>query len=153
LSHIAQIELQVNDLDALKAAAEKLGLIFREGQRHYRWYGRSVGDYPLPEGFTAADLGKCDHALSVRENPGAYEVGVVQKKDGSGFQLLWDFWNRGRSYGDFGKGLEDVVGENACKLQQEYAVEVAKKYWLGQGWQVTEDRKEDGTVQLNAVQF
>ena len=153
MSHVATIELQVTDLDALKAAAEKLGLVFHEGRRNYRWYGRSIGDYPLPEGMTASDLGKCSHTLSVRDNPQAYEIGVVKKKDSSGFVLAWDFWNRGRNYGDQGLGLQDVVGENACRLQQEYAVEVAKKYWLGQGWQVTENRKEDGTVVLNAAQF
>jgi hypothetical protein len=143
-------------LDALKAAAEKLGLEFRENQKTYKWWGRSVGDYPLPEGFKAEDLGKCDHAICAPNNPGAYEIGVVERKDGEpGQVLLWDFYNNGLDYHYSGqcKGMVEYVGEGACKLQQEYAVEVAKKYWLAQGWQVTEERKEDGTVTLNAAQF
>jgi hypothetical protein len=147
LSHVATIDLAVTDLDALEAAANKLGLEMIRGQKTYRWWGHSVGDYPLPAGFTANELGKCESALRVKNNPGAYEIGIVGRRDGEpGVVLLWDFYSGGY-------GLQEKVGEGACKLQQEYAVEVAKKYWLGQGWQVTEDRKEDGTVQLNAVQF
>jgi hypothetical protein len=137
----------VTDLDALEAAAEKLGLEMVRGQKTYRWWGHSVGDYPLPAGFHSDELGKCQHALRVKNNPGAYEVGIVERRDGEpGYTLLWDFYSGGY-------GLQEKVGAGACKLQQEYAVEVAKKYWLAQGWQVTEERKEDGTVTLNAAQF
>lgn len=120
MSHIAEIELQIKDLQALKEAAKALGLELREGQETYRWYGRSVGDYPLPAGFTKEDLGKCEHALSIPGSPYAYEIGVVARKDGKpGYTLLWDFWQGGY-------GLEEKVGRNAIDLQREYAFAVSK---------------------------
>lgn len=159
MSHVATIEIQIKDLAALKQAAKDLGLEFRENQKTYRWYGYSVGDYPLPAGFTEAELGKCEHALSLGDahrtftvgsgthNYGAppYEVGITRRKDGKpGYVLLWDFWNHGL-------GLEDVVGKNAEKLVQRYAVNVAKNKVKAQGYAVTEARKQDGTVVLQAV--
>jgi hypothetical protein len=139
LSHVATIELEVKDLGALREAADALGLEFVEGQQAYRWYGSSQGDYPLPEGFTAEDLGKCEHAIRIpidKQKPDPsfglmpYEVGVVKRRDGRpGYTLLWDFWNRGC-------GLQDHVGENCSRLKQEYALAVAKRQARLQGFRV-----------------
>ena len=77
MSHIAKIELEINDLESLKAACEALGFNFMANQTTYRWFGRWVGDTPLPEGVSIEELGKCTHAIHV---PAAvFEVGVVQK--------------------------------------------------------------------------
>ena len=145
MSHITTIELDIKDLDALKVAAEKLGLEFRRGQSTYRWYGRKIGSDPLPVGFKESDLGKCEHALSVKGNPGAYEIGIVKRRDGRpGYSLLVDWW-------DGAKGLTAKVGDNANMLRQGYATEITKRYWRKKGYAVTETRREDGTVILNAV--
>ena len=115
MSHVAKIAVEINDLGALKEAAKALGLEFKENQKTYRWWGYSVGDYPLPEGFKASDLGKCDHALSIPNNNTAYEVGVVKRKDGKpGYELLWDFYAGG-------KGLTAKVGGKGEKLVQAYS--------------------------------
>jgi hypothetical protein len=146
MSHVVMIDLEIRDLDALAAAASKLGLDLVRGQTRYRWYGRSVGGSPLPEGFQASDLGKCEHAIRVQgSSPQTYEIGVVRRRDGrQGYTLLWDFWNGGY-------GLQEKVGENADKLKQAYATEVSRRYWVRKGYRVTETRKEDGTVLLKAV--
>lgn len=143
MSHVAQIETEVRDLEALKSACRRLGLEFVAGQRTYRWYGRSVGDYPLPEGFSEKDLGKCDHAIRVPGNDRAYEVGVVKRKDGRpGWTLLWDFWQGGY-------GLQEKVGEGAGRLKQAYALEAARKAAQRAGHRVLgETQKADGTVVL-----
>jgi hypothetical protein len=73
-SHVAKVKCDIRDLEALDAAARRCGLILKRGQKHYRWYGRSVGDTPLPEGYTAAMLGKCDHALAIPGNTRAYGI-------------------------------------------------------------------------------
>jgi hypothetical protein len=110
LSHIARIELEIKSLEDLKAACNELGLKFNENEQSYKWYGRWVGDAPLPEGIKEEDLGKCDHCIHV---PGAqYQIGVI-KQDGK-YRLLWDSWKAG--------GLEDVLGRNAGLLKQAYAV-------------------------------
>lgn len=142
MSHVATVEIEIKDLDALRVACKRIGLEFREGQKKYKWYGHHVGDYPLPAGFTQAELGRCDHALAVpNADKNTYEVGVVKRKDGPGFVLLWDFFAGGM-------GLEEVVGPECSKLRQAYAVEVAKKKAIQGGFMVTEKQLAGGKIQL-----
>ena len=135
--HVAVISLQIKSLDALKAACQRLGLEFREGQTSYAWFGTSIGDAPLPEGFTKEDLGKCSHAIHV---PGAnYEIGVVFR-DGA-WRLLWDSWGSG--------GLVDALGKDCNRLRQAYGVEAAKLEAQRQGYSVWETQLDDGGIRLN----
>lgn len=127
MSHVVAIKLEIKDLDALAKAAEMLGLEFKRDQKTFRWYGTHVGDYPLPQGFKASDMGHCDHALSVKGDSRAYEVGVCRTRDGSeGYCVLFDFWAGGH-------GLVEKIGPEAKKLRQAYAVQVAKKQLLRAG--------------------
>ena len=132
MSHVARIEIDIKDLDALKAACVQLGLEFVPNQQSYAWYGQYVGDTPLPDGFTAADLGRCDHAIRV---PGArYEVGVVHRN--GKYHLLWDFYRSG--------GLERVLGKGAGRLKQAYSVERVRREARLQGYRLRERRTERG---------
>jgi len=132
MSHVARIQLEIKDLCTLKQACTRLGLEFLEGRRTYRWYGRYMEDYPLPEGFCFDDLGKCDHAISV--TGAAYEVGVVKRS--GGYLLLWDFWEEG--------GLEKILGKNAGRLKQAYAVTRTMVEAKRKGYQVREQRTQKG---------
>lgn len=135
MSHVATVDLHVTDLKALAAAAAACGCELIEGQQKYKWYGRSVGDYPLPAGFSAQDLGKCEHAIRVKRKEGTfagqtYEVGVCKRRDGKpGYTLLWDFWQGGF-------GLEQAVGKEAKALRSNYAVEVAANKLRAKGCRV-----------------
>jgi len=132
MSHIAKIELDINDLETLRTACERLGLEFIENQTRYKWYGSWVGDTPLPEGITIEDLGKCDHAIRV---PGAqYEIGIVRKDQK--YMLLWDFWHYG--------GLEQKIGKNARRLKQAYAVERVRKEAKLKGHRICEQKTSQG---------
>ena len=117
MSHVSTIQCEIKSLDALKAACENLGFTFKENQKHYKWFGSWVGDYPMPEGFSAEELGHCEHAIAV---PGAnYEIGVVKAKTHPGYQLMYDFWVSG--------GLEPKVGKDGWKMTQEYVIEQTKE--------------------------
>ena len=133
MSHISKIELQIKDLEALKIACEQCGYQFVEGQKTYEWYGRFVGDSPMPEGLTEADLGKCDHAIKV---PGAsYEIGV--KKMGSHYEMMFDYWQSGGL-----KGKPD-------KLFQPYAIAATKRAVKANRYRVYRENKLDnGAVEL-----
>jgi len=98
-------------LSAMKAGAKRLGWEFRTGQKTYAWFGRFVGDTPMPEGLTVDDLGKCDHAIRV---PGAkYEIGIC--KVAGGYELRYDYFKPG--------GLNpEMLG----KFSQAYAAEQLK---------------------------
>lgn len=136
MSHVTTIETEEEsyDIDALKQMCLDEGWEWREGQTTYKWYGTHVGDYPIPAGFTKADMGRCNHAIRI---PGAsYEIGVVNK--GGKVKLLWDFWGSG--------GLPQKLGQKAEKLKQAYTVAKVKvtakkhgrKYWTKEsskpGW-------------------
>jgi hypothetical protein len=124
--------MTIKDLDTLRAACEQMGLQFIADQKTFSWYGRSVGDYPIPEGFIADDMGKCDHAIRV---PGAeYEVGIVHRN--GRYNLLWDFYRAG--------GLERVLGKGACRLKQAYSVERVRREARMKGYHVQERKTEKG---------
>jgi len=119
VSHTVEMDFEPHDLECLKLAAEACGLeVLHKGT--YRWYGRYMGDYPLPEGFTAKDMGRCDFALAVKGKPNAYEVGVVKARGRKGYALLFDFYCGGY-------GLEGAIGRRGGKLIQEYQAAVGRK--------------------------
>lgn len=147
MSHVATVDVEITNLDWLEKACRKVGLEFWRDQRTYRWFGKHVGDYPLPTGFSKDELGKCRHALGLPSSAGpqamsAYQVGVVPRRDGRpGWSLLWDFFNGGC-------GLRDVVGENCSKLVQAYSTVAARETAIRQGMRVTEQQLADGSIRL-----
>jgi hypothetical protein len=144
MSHVCTISIRIKSLDALKAAVAELGAEWREGQTRYKWYGHSVGDTPLPEGMTVADLGKCSHAIHV---PGVnYEIGVVRNKDGDGYTLACDFFG---GYGEHDGGkLLQKFGEGCQKLTQIYAVQLTTLAAKKKGLTVARSLQADGKIAL-----
>ena len=130
MSHTVSIKVEfAPDLKVLRAACESLGWTLLEGQKTHKWYGRWMGDYPMPEGFKAEDLGKCAHAIRV---PGAsYEIGLVPTASGN-LKPVWDFWNKGSRAG----GLSKETGDT---LVAAYAVCAAEQAAQDQGWLTERD--------------
>ena len=118
----------MKSLEAIRLACAQLGLTWKENKKSFGWWGTSVGNYPLPPGFTKDDMGKCDHAIGV---PGTtWEIGVValtgkkrpldkitgQPIEGC-YTLLWDF------FGSKGRPITDAIGDKGGKFAQEYAAQ------------------------------
>ena len=123
-------------------ATEGVKVSFVRDQKTYRWYGRSVGDYPIPEGFTAEDLGKCDHVITVDGSD--YDIGVVRNKTNDGtYSLLFDFWGTG-------KQIVDVLGNQTEKLKSAYNEQVALKVARSKGHRVQMFRNSQGKRVLRA---
>lgn len=124
MSHITTIHIEIRDLDALQSACVDLGATLVRNVPTYIWYGRRVGDYPLPEGMAEADLGKCAHVIRV---PGIrYEIGVVQR--GQGYTLAYDFWGKGQVIGGLvhdGQKLKERFGDGLTQLVDHYGAQVA----------------------------
>jgi hypothetical protein len=139
MSHVTAIDINITDLKALQGAVQELGAEWRGGQKTYEWYGHSVGDYPLPAGFTAADLGKCEHAIRLAGTD--YEIGVVKKKDGSGYTCLYDFWGPGMK-------LKSHFGDGLAKLKQMYGVHKATAAARAKGYMVQRRPQKNGTIKL-----
>lgn len=146
MSHVVSIKTEMKDVAAIRATCAELGLTFCENQKKYSWWGRSVGDYPLPIGFKAEDLGKCDHAIKV---PGtSWEVGVVKARNADGTQregytLFFDF------YGSQGRPITQALGGNeAKKFLQLYGVNKATIEAKKRGLMVRRQAGKNGAIQL-----
>lgn len=154
MSHIATVDLEVHDLDALAEAAERVGLQLVYGQQTYHWFGSNVSNYPLPEGFTTADLGRCEHAIRIPPDAAAaagrlpYEIGIARRRDGKdGWLLFWDFW-----MGGF--GLQERAGPNCEHLSREYAGITATREAMLHGFTLGEElRREDGSIRLELIRY
>lgn len=149
MSHLVSIDMEnVTDLDALEKAAPEFGMELVRDVHTYRWWGHSVGDYPLPKGFKESDLGKCDHVLRVKGNSGAYEIGITKAKNGQpGYQLLYDF------YGSAGRAVQNCVGSDSSNLKRFYSKEYGINHWKKKGFRVTTKTREDGTIVGEAVRM
>jgi hypothetical protein len=144
MSHVVNIDFTVLDLDALEAAARQRGLELVRGRETFKWYGHHVGDYPLPEGFTSADMGKCEHVLRVARDGGkAYEIGLVRRRDGApGWTLMFDFFGAG------GRALQAVAGAKCSLIRQAYSAEVTRRQAARHGWRVQQSVQPDGSLRL-----
>lgn len=141
MSHVFDTKLVVLDLDALSKACESISMELVLNQKNYKWYGHHVGDYPLPAGFSASDMGRCDHVLRIKGNRTAYEVGVCKRRDGQeGYTLIYDFWAGGH-------GLESVIGDKGKTLKQSYQEQVIRKKLELKGLRgITRRVLEDGRI-------
>lgn len=166
MSHVATVDVEITNLDDLDAACKRIGLELVRGQTEYRWYGAHVGDYPLPDGFSVDDLGKCEHAIRVpldspfyllspsvvgnvviSEIP--YEIGVVRRRDGKpGFQLLWDFYRGGVGLNEFVGGPKSNHDGKMPKLKQSYAFAAASRVAKQRGFRVLEQQLPNGSVRM-----
>lgn len=119
MSHVITSKAQITDLDMLEKACAALGLELARDQETFRWYGEHVGDYALPDGFEAEEMGKCSHAIRIPNDDRAYEIGVVERRDGKdGYCLMFDFFMGGY-------GMQEKVGQMCERLVTEYASEIA----------------------------
>jgi len=153
MSHVAKIDIEIKDLESLQKAAEDCGLIMNYGQKNYRWYGQWVNDYAKGDaaykhGIDPKDYGKCEHALSIPGNPGAYEVGVVKNPNGEGWVLIWDFYGGGH-------GLQKHLGgsKDCVKLMNAYSKHVVIKQANMLGYTYEEEVDEEGAVCLTLTDY
>lgn len=102
----------------------------------YRWYGRSVGDYPIPAGFIVEELGKCVHRIRF---PGiGYDIGVVPSKTTPGeYVLIADFYGPG-------KRLPDKIKQ----IKVEYAVAAALAWAQAKGYRNVRVQRASNMAQV-----
>ena len=122
MSHLTVIPHTIRNLNALKVASEKLGLEYRENQRSFKWFGTQ---------------GNCDHAIGLKHNSSAYEVGVVKKaKAEAEYELKFD---------SFDSALADVVGYSMEHLLQGYAQQLVLQE-MPFGWDYTMQKQQNGDL-------
>lgn len=158
MSHVATIDIEINDLEALTAAAKRLGGVVEQAKT-YKWWGRSMGDYPIPAGFTAAELGKCHHkinfpelnAVAIQQGHRAYEVGIIDKEQlppdhpaqtayPGRYILQWDFF--------YGPLCQVMGGDKGQAMKHAYGVETTIAAARRRGHRVTETKLPNGRTRL-----
>ena len=149
MSHVIASNAVYTDLEVLEAVCEPLGLELVRDKSTFRWWGRHVGDYPVPEGFTADDMGKCEHVIRVKDVEGSrtasdapYEVGLVAARgeNQEGYVPMFDF------YGGPGRQIQALVGEGCNDLTDAYVMGLAEK--LLPNWMQEAEPQADGSMVL-----
>ena len=121
MSHVDTNMVLIKDLAVLQdTIRQHTDVEFILHRKTYKWYGASVGDYPLPPGITKDMLGKCDHVIRLKGCE--YEIGVV-RVDG-GWRLAYDFWGPGQA-------LKQRFGDKLNGLMDEYQHQLARKTMKG----------------------
>jgi hypothetical protein len=150
MSHVADVDLEIKDLDSLAKAADDLGFELVRGKKNFKWYGRFMNDWNNAEraaalkGFDPSKFGECDHVLRIKGAPeGQYEIGLVKHPSGkAGWVPLYDAYGVGRN-------LETKCGGVGLpKLKQEYSKQVSQKTVKRMGYRVNIFTLPDGRIQV-----
>lgn len=124
------IQCEVRDLDALAAAAVRLGGVLTRGKQTFRYY--------------AGQTDRCAHAITF---PGcAFEVGVRETGEAGVFALAWDPYRTDRLGVLLG-------GEGAPLLVQAYGIEKARAEMTADGWTVAEVVHADGDIEVVGTEW
>ena len=128
MSHTAVLEVAVHDLVCLQKACQELGAELVLEKKSFKCY---------------AGTEECDHAIRIKNDSKAYEIGVLRiSTQPETYELKTDFWQGG-------KGLIAYVGQDACKLYQAYNAALFEAR-LPFGYSVTRQLQADGEVVMVA---
>jgi hypothetical protein len=153
LSHVvAHPDVSFSDTDALASACEELGLEFRPGQKTWKWWGSWMDDYDRADaayraGVDPKNYGKSSHAIRVKGDKEAYEIGLVPSPKGDGSWMpVYDF------YGEYGKRIQQKAGKNLEKLNGKYAEHAIRAQAQKQGHAVRKVVTPQGHTQMIVTQ-
>ncbi len=107
---------------------------WKEGQKQFKWYVNGASAEQIASGF-----GKCEHAIGCENTSYNYEIGVVRRKDGEGWQLVFD---------PYDSRLAEKVGRTCEKLVAAYSEEYAIDFASKNGFSVERSINADGHVEL-----
>lgn len=127
MSHVATVDVEILDLDALDAACKRCGLELVRDRESFRYY--------------RGNRAPCDHLIRMPGNEKAYEIGVLKLDGKPGYTLRYD---------DFmgGYGMVSASGNECSALRQHYAAVVAMRTAQRQGYRVNEQRLSNGKIKL-----
>ena len=148
MSHVVahpNICFRIED-NSLQDACAELGLEFREGQKTWKYWGSWANDYHQADaaykhGIDPKDYGKSTHAIVVKDDNGAYEIGLVPSPKGDGSWMpVYDF------YGNPGKKIQEKAGAKLEKLNAKYAEHSVRNQAQREGRAFRKDVDRHGNV-------
>lgn len=149
MSHVTCSKVIIEDIDALEAACKRMGLTFVRDKKNYKWWGEWLNDWGNNErqanlrGIDPDQFGKCDHLIRVPDADEGYEIGVTRRKDGAGWQVVWDDVHN--------NAINKAIGAEGQKLTALYAEEVCRKHAEEIGAQMECIELEDGNLRIELI--
>ena len=152
MSHVTTGSICITNLKDLEHAVKRLGGTLVEGQKTHRWFGKFMDDWQqsggkaaVERGFDPKTFGTCEHAIRIHDhNERSYEIGVVNRSDGKGFDLIWDVW------GTEGKKITAAFGPDASFLKNEIGIAATQRAYRGKRVVVKRHSREKATVRVYA---
>jgi hypothetical protein len=143
LSHVSCSKVIVADIDLLKKIVGANPLMKWHDRKTYKWFGSWEKDYNADDaayknGFDPKDYGKCDWAISVEGCE--YEIGVVKRKDGEGWTLVWDFYHNPK------------LTPASHQLMSDYSEAYIRQHAERNGFMVEEQIDAEGNLILTMMQ-
>lgn len=149
MSHLNACVPVISELDILrKAATEFGGLIWNEGARTYNGKKTFRSYYcheNSPDAGRVLDeqikaLGVLEHSITITGCN--YEIGVVRKKDGSGYTLAFDSHDGSAAR---------IVGDRCEKLVTAYTETLFREEYARAGFMLERHVEDDGSIVLVAT--
>ena len=133
MSHFTQVETKINDLVALKAALQEMGMELEEATQ---------GQLVKVRGWKGSTL-TAEARIQASQS---YDIGLQLTGDGT-YRLVADWW-----------GIEEETNQEAQKLQQKitqcYAKHKVKAEVARQGFTLDQEQVEaDGTIKLSVSKW
>jgi hypothetical protein len=139
MSHLTASSIIITDIDILKKAVAGFhGLTWNEGATTYRWY---VNDKERKKELEA-EQGQCEHSISIAGSRYGYEVGVVRRKDGEGYSLVFDSHDTAAA-DKIGAGCEKII----AAYGEAYTRDFAEKH----GFICEQSTDEEGNIVLTMI--
>ena len=125
MSHFTTINIRINDIRALKDAANEMGLTVSENTE-----ARGFGSHRI----------RGDYVINLN---GPFDAAVRKMEDGSGYEVIADLWHG---------HVESELGKNFGTLKQLYGVHKTMREARNQGMSVRRKKRRDGAVRLSVCQ-
>lgn len=142
MSHLVSSTVIITDLDILKKTVASFGgLTWMEGQTQFKWYYQArahlADSYVKEQNRQESQFGACEHAIRIKGSD--YEIGVVKRKDGEGYSLVFD---------PIDGTMTNKVGPACEKLIAAYSEEMIREWAAKNGFMLEQDTDAEGNIVL-----
>lgn len=143
MSHLTTVETQIEHPDAIRLAAETLGVQLQVDAIPRFYYGVRAATSEAARAIAEREAQVCDFVLVL---PGAYDLGLKRQADGR-YAFVCDSELLSGRYGQADPGRQ-LLGDHGSRFLQEYAAATATLWAQGQGYAVDRTLLASGDVEL-----
>lgn len=149
MSHVTVQEAKVDNITDASVGAEACGMEVVKADR-FKWFGQWVNDWhtkdaAVTQGYDPKTFGRCEYVIRRKDrHPSAYEIGLIPRKDGKGWDMMYDTYSTG------GKLVEEKAGRKLAKLKEEIGVACAMRKLKAKGHKPIRTKDKQGRTMVLA---